>query len=181
MSKNFKAIATMAIGVLAVILSIVCFSMDIGGTERNEIYGGDAYTGIQNAAAQTTRNVKALASIAKFGFGSILLVAGCYLIVTSLPEKEQDKGHSKIEQDDNIKKTIIPADQAIDLESELREYKDLLDKGILTEEEFEAKKAELLRIGKPEHPYSGNNPTASFTSDNTNIETNDDFRDLPEI
>ena len=83
--------------------------------------------------------------------------------------------------ENDIVNIIIPSDQAIDLESELREYKDLLDKGILTEEEFDAKKAELLRIGKAEHSYSDNKSTASFISDNTNIETNNDFRDLPEI
>ena len=39
-------------------------------------YGGDAFTGIQNAGAQTSENVKNLAKIVQFGFGSVLLIAG---------------------------------------------------------------------------------------------------------
>ena len=44
------------------------------------MYGGDAYTGIQNAAATTSKNVKELAGIVQFGFGSILLVMGLGLV-----------------------------------------------------------------------------------------------------
>ena len=44
------------------------------------MYGGDAYTGIQNAAATTSKNVRDLAGIVQFGFGSILLVMGLTLV-----------------------------------------------------------------------------------------------------
>lgn len=54
---------------------MLCFPKGVGSYANNMQYGGDAYTGIQNAAAQTARNVKALATIAKDGFGFVLMEA----------------------------------------------------------------------------------------------------------
>lgn len=65
--------------ILSIVLSIICFNMYTGNGENNHTYGGDAYTGIQNAAAQTANNVRDLAEIVSFGFGSVLLVAGISL------------------------------------------------------------------------------------------------------
>ena len=63
-------------GILSFIFGIVMLSQGVGSYANNMQYGGDAYTGIQNAAAQTARNVKALATIAKDGFGFLLMAAG---------------------------------------------------------------------------------------------------------
>ena len=63
-------------GILSFIFGIVMLSQGVGSYESNMQYGGDAYTGIQNAAAQTARNVKALATIAKDGFGFLLMAVG---------------------------------------------------------------------------------------------------------
>ena len=90
MKKNMKSICLMAIGALAILLSIVCFAKDDGVREGNEYYGGDAYTGIQHAAAHTANNVQKLADIERFGFGSILLIAGCTLLVMGMPEKKEE-------------------------------------------------------------------------------------------
>jgi len=65
------------------------FTKDDGAWERSEAYGGDAYTGIQNAAAQTANNVQALARIARFGFGSVLTVGGAAMVVCGIPTKEK--------------------------------------------------------------------------------------------
>ena len=59
---------------------LLCFSSEVPSGESNSIYGGDAYTGIQNASASTSRAVVELAKITRFGFGSILLIAGFTLI-----------------------------------------------------------------------------------------------------
>jgi len=61
-------------GILSFIFGIVMLSQGVGSYANNMQYGG--YTGIQNAAAQTARNVKALATIAKDGFGFLLMAAG---------------------------------------------------------------------------------------------------------
>lgn len=79
-NKKLLKILLLAMGVLALILALVVFSMDIGYFESSYTYGGDAYTGIQNAAAQTANNVKDLASIVQTGFASVLMVMGGTMI-----------------------------------------------------------------------------------------------------
>ena len=67
-------------GIISIIFSIVVFGMDDGMFENSVRYGADAYTGMQNAAAQTANNVQDLCNIMKVGLGAILLVAGIVLI-----------------------------------------------------------------------------------------------------
>lgn len=76
------AVVLIVVGLLSVILGIVAYSNNdesdlyAGGSPSYQTYGGDAYTGIQNAAVSTSRNVVHTNMILKFGFGSILLIAG---------------------------------------------------------------------------------------------------------
>lgn len=80
MAQKFRSIVLIIVGIVALGLSIKCFSIDDLNYASNSMYGGDAYTGIQNAAATTSKNVKELAGIVQFGFGSILLVMGLGLV-----------------------------------------------------------------------------------------------------
>ena len=80
MAQKFRSIILIVVGIIALGLSIKCFSIEDLDYATKSMYGGDAYTGIQNAAAATSKNVKELASIVQFGFGSILLVMGLGLI-----------------------------------------------------------------------------------------------------
>ena len=80
MVQKLRSIVLIVIGVIAIGLSIKCYSIDELDYESESMYGGDAYTGIQNAAAMTSRNVKELASIVQFGFGSVLLIMGLTLV-----------------------------------------------------------------------------------------------------
>lgn len=76
MVKNIRTIVLIIVGVISIGLSIRCFTFGKLGYEEKMEYGGDAFTGIQNATAKTSQNVVELAKIAKFGFGSVLLVVG---------------------------------------------------------------------------------------------------------
>lgn len=76
MGKDIRTVILIIIGVISIGLSIKCFSFKELDYEPKSMYGGDAFTGIQNAGAQTSENVKELANIVKFGFGSVLLVTG---------------------------------------------------------------------------------------------------------
>ena len=84
MLQNIRTIAFSLAGFISIVLSVKCYSMDELNFELSNLYGGDAYTGIQNAAAMTSRNVKELAEIVQFGFGSILLVMGLTLMAVGL-------------------------------------------------------------------------------------------------
>lgn len=104
MNKKILNYCKIAIGLIAIILSIVCFTMDVGYGESDKSYGGDAYTGIQNAAAQTARNVKAETEIVRFGFGSLLLVSGLYIVCIGT---ENIIGERKETKHENVEGTTL--------------------------------------------------------------------------
>lgn len=97
MSKNFRTVLLIVVGIISIALSIKCFSYEDLDYSPRSMYGGDAYTGIQNAAAMTSKNVKELASIVQFGFGSVLLVSGLTLLafgLTSPMQKKQEENNA---------------------------------------------------------------------------------------
>ena len=79
------------VSILVLIAGIVFFFYssfgDIGSTDYNVTYGGDAYTGIQNAASQTVNNVYYLIICISKGIGiltsSIGLISLSYFIQKS--------------------------------------------------------------------------------------------------
>ena len=78
--KQFGPILGMIAGILSVIFGVVVFSMSTGSWEPPKSYGGDAYSGIQQAAAQTANNVQELADICRCGFAYLLIVVGLITI-----------------------------------------------------------------------------------------------------
>lgn len=79
---KFGMIVGIAIFVLGIIFYFVNQGNYSGGNVKYEIYGGDAYTGIQNAAAQTAANILHLTDIVIKGIGCIVssfgAVSFCY-------------------------------------------------------------------------------------------------------
>ena len=59
--KNLFAYLFLALALISLVFAIICFAAETsyatGSYESSKQYGGDAYTGIQNAAAQTANNV----------------------------------------------------------------------------------------------------------------------------
>ena len=84
MVQKLRSTVLIVIGIIAIGLSIKCYTIDDLDYESRSMHGGDAFTGIHNAAAMTSRNVKELASIVQFGFGSVLLVMGLSLLGVGL-------------------------------------------------------------------------------------------------
>ena len=92
MKKRIKSVAFITIGIIAIIFAIVFFVKsgnrdDVGSYESYKTYGGDAYTGIQNAAAQTANNVYytnknliALYENVSNGFGAVFFISGLTFI-----------------------------------------------------------------------------------------------------
>ncbi len=76
----FFPLGGIASGILSIIFGIIMLGKDVGSYEYSEAYGGDAYTGIQNAAAQTANNVKNLSEITKNGFAFLLIAIGLIAI-----------------------------------------------------------------------------------------------------
>lgn len=77
-------------GILSFIFGIIMFAKKTGYMEFDKEYGGDAYTGIQNAAAQTASNVKNLAEATKNGFAFLLIAIGL-IAIFYFAMKQKDK------------------------------------------------------------------------------------------
>lgn len=70
------------------------FGKSSGLYEPSNTYGGDAYTGIQNAAAQTANNLTNVAEIAKDGIGYLLIAIGLisvFYFSIKLFERKQER------------------------------------------------------------------------------------------
>jgi hypothetical protein len=74
------SIAGIISGVISILFGLMMRGMAVGSYESNSSYGGDAYTGIQNAAAQTANNLMDVAEIAKAGFSYLLIAIGLIAI-----------------------------------------------------------------------------------------------------
>ena len=79
--QKYFSIAGMVVGAFSVIMSFVVKGKNYSIYELRSSYGGDAYTGIQNAAATTANNVRHLTDLVAYGLFVILLVFGLACIV----------------------------------------------------------------------------------------------------
>lgn len=84
MNKTLLKVFGIILGVATIALAIAVFSQGVGYYENNISYGGDAYTGIQNAAAQSANNVKYVGEMIRFALGSQMLVMGLAMLLGSL-------------------------------------------------------------------------------------------------
>ncbi len=82
--KRITGLISFGASALSLIFACVLFFMDTGNYESPLYYGGDAYTGIQQAAAQTANNTMALARICRTGFGAVCLIASFAFLITAL-------------------------------------------------------------------------------------------------
>ena len=74
-------------GAVAMQYSSEIKGMGTGSGASYETYGGDAYTGIQNASAQVSHNVCDLSEIVRDSFSLLLFVIGLALICWSISSK----------------------------------------------------------------------------------------------
>lgn len=77
---SYLSIGGIISGVISFILGVCTATKYIGGSESYSKYGGDAYTGIQNAAAGTSNNVLLLSNVIRYAMASLLIVFGLALI-----------------------------------------------------------------------------------------------------
>ena len=90
--QKLMSIVLCAIAVVSLIFGIVCLSLDTGSYESDRSYGGDAYSGIQQAAACTARNVQTLIeninTISGLSFIVLALILAYKGVFGLLPEKK---------------------------------------------------------------------------------------------
>ena len=72
-------IILIVLGVISIIWGLALNYSGISSTDKS--YGGDAYTGIQNAASATANNVEEMGKTICYGFKGILIVIGGVIII----------------------------------------------------------------------------------------------------
>ena len=120
MANTVRSIFLVIAGIASIGLSIHCFNMNEGEYCSDSIYGGDAYTGMQNASATAARNVKTLSKIVKSGFGSTLLVGGLTLIAFSIQGKKEEKNNVSAESTimNNNETTAVEEQKEVSINNE---------------------------------------------------------------
>ena len=106
----------LAAGIIMIVFSIFIFEFDVsdcvGNYSSHYSYGGDAYTGIQNAAADTANNVRTagegLAKLIKLSFGFLVMSLGLFDICYFLLKNQET--NTIIE---TKKETVVPNGQPI--------------------------------------------------------------------
>lgn len=86
-----RRVVFILIGIGAIVCAFFCATADIGSFEMSQVYGGDAYTGIQQAAAQTANNVKDLTELVSFFSASLLGVIGLICIAYGIFSNDYKK------------------------------------------------------------------------------------------
>lgn len=80
-------------GAISFLCGLIISGSNTGSWISFESYGGDAYTGIQHAAARTGNNVQAVAEILKAGFACLLIILGiaicCYFVSRLVEDKKR--------------------------------------------------------------------------------------------
>ena len=74
-------VCLIVLGIVSIILGFVVKEMSIGSYELGLSYGGDAYTGIQQAAAQTANNLLETNDILRTGFSYIFIISGILIVL----------------------------------------------------------------------------------------------------
>ena len=102
-----KNVCGIAIGIIALVKSssVNGESFYSRYTEHN-YYGGDAYTGIQNAAADAANNASDLSGCICAGFSAVLLIAGLILICFCLFKIFEVLSYSSNKKDEITNETV---------------------------------------------------------------------------
>lgn len=80
---NFKTVVGIGVILLGIISFIMAsFTSNHGTFVSDKYYGGDAYTGIQNAVADTANNINSLINAVNDTYTNIMIFVGICLIIS---------------------------------------------------------------------------------------------------
>lgn len=140
-SKKIQSVVFVIIGVVSLILSFACFGKYEGYITKDKAYGGDAYTGIQNALADVSSDIVMLNRVVKFGVGSLLLVSG--LLIGSVGIFGVIETNPTSATGNNAPTGFRSQNENRANSEKLNQWKNLYDQGVLTPEEYERIRREL--------------------------------------
>lgn len=131
------SIVGVVIGVLTVIVGIIVLNMYTGSNPTSTSFGADFYTYIYRATRIAASNINDLGKILCCGLGFVLISMGLTEICVFLLMMKKNT-----QQPVTNYSPVIPLSNA----DELLKFKNLLDDGYISQEEFEAKKKQLLSL-----------------------------------
>lgn len=79
--KNFVSILGIILGIVVIIIGLTAFNDTYTDTVSKESYGGDAYTGIQQACAQTATNTYYIYEIIQTSSKIFFVALGIFIIL----------------------------------------------------------------------------------------------------
>lgn len=83
--RYVRSILLAIIGFCCFFVGIQIYNSEVGEPITYKEYGGDAYTGIQNAEAKTGDLIVTQSNIIAHGFGSVMIFGGLALIALAIP------------------------------------------------------------------------------------------------
>ena len=138
--KIVVAVIAIAIGVCAIIFAF-CLKR-YGSYILYRSYGGDAYTGLQNAAADTGNNVYWLERLMQKAFRYAFILTGLGFIFYGLKTLLLSNANiAKVAGANMVTSGVNNNETNLD---RLATLKDLFDKGVIDENEFKAEKEKIL-------------------------------------
>ena len=89
--RIIRSVLLAIVGILSIGMGIHYNSMDLGELSPYKEYGGDAFTGIQNAEVQTGGLVRLQSQLIREGIANIFIFAGLTMIVCAIPTNLKKK------------------------------------------------------------------------------------------
>ena len=135
-------VAMVVIGALVALwLKSYLLTVTEKGVTGEIVFGKQVDLPLDSVSAISTvpllKGVSISTSSGKIGFFAIKNAAEIYKVVNELLRNRQEKKAEPV---------TAPAAPAVDETEQLKKYKELLDMGIITQEEFDAKKKQLLGL-----------------------------------
>lgn len=94
--KILRSILFALVGIVCLGTGIQMYNSDVGRMASYQEYGGDAYTGIQNAEVQTGGLVRIQSDILAKGLGYIMIYGGLTLIICAIPVNKKKNENEKV-------------------------------------------------------------------------------------
>ncbi|MBE6618598.1 MAG: hypothetical protein E7626_02285 [Ruminococcaceae bacterium] len=132
------------IGIFCIIVSGIVFSENGGTYTKRFTYGGDAYTGIQNAAANTSNNVALLHNLVALVSGYAFLIVGLIMIWKSICKlvesnacSDKKTGNTSNYECNQESATKTQSQATVGSEERINMIERLRSQGLITEEEYQ--------------------------------------------
>lgn len=147
-TKKIFTIVGLVAGGLAVLFGVIMLFQIGSGLSRttSTSFGSDFYTYSYQATATAASNVDTMINVASMGFGFLFIVFGLADISFFGRALFTENADAQVVTVEAPVQVPAAPKTAIEIAEEINKYKKLLDSNMITEEEFNARKAQILGL-----------------------------------